>query len=147
MTEVRAVISSPSSTSQAATIAYTNPTAKVIGIDSSTESPHHAAISSTSTGFGGRRSAGAPVPAMAHQRGDDADGLPGDRAASRRGFAFLVARRIGLTGPQPKARGCLSDAADLLYDATLSDTFPHGARWGFTMADCQDTVERAGLAF
>lgn len=57
--------------------------------------------------------------------------------------------RTGLNSLDPShaARAYLAVATDLSYDAGMVDTFLHGRDVSFTVQDCLDLVEHAGLVF
>ena len=59
----------------------------------------------------------------------------------------LVRAGLDWLDPTHPARTYLADSSDTSYDAGLVDTFLHGRDVSFTVADCLELVERAGLVF
>lgn len=69
-------------------------------------------------------------------------GLRQDEASLR-----MVRSGLNWLEPSHAARTYLTIANDLGYDAGLVDTFLHGRDVSFTVGDCLDLVENAGLVF
>ena len=59
----------------------------------------------------------------------------------------LVYKGLNSLDPSHPARTYMGVASDLYYDAGVVDTFLHGRDRSFTVADCLDLVEGAGLVF
>ena len=59
----------------------------------------------------------------------------------------IVKQTLDELAPTHPARTYMSIAPDLYYDAGLVDTFLHGRDRSFTVQDCLDLVEGAGLVF
>ncbi|MFM8598037.1 MAG: class I SAM-dependent methyltransferase [Mycobacterium sp.] len=182
-------------TNQAPTIAYTNPTARVIGIDISKESLDHGRYLKHKHGLRNLELRLLPIEeagsldrrfdlivcsgVLHHmaspQAGMDAlagvlrpEGVAAIMLYARYGrigveMMQAVFREMGLRqdeeslrlvraglawlDPSHPVRTYLDNAPDLGFDAGLVDTFLHGRDVSFTVADCLDLVQRAGLVF
>ena len=59
----------------------------------------------------------------------------------------MVRAAIGSLGPSHPVKSYLNIAPDLQFDAGMVDTFLHGRDRSYTVDDCLDLVESAGLVF
>jgi len=182
-------------TNQAATIAYTNPTARVIGIDISKESLDHGRYLKHKHGLRNLELQLLPIEEVGSldQRFDliISSGVLHHMASPQAGMnalagvlrpagvaAIMLYARYGRVGveimqtvfremglrqneeslrlvragldwlePSHPVRPYLEDAPDLGYDAGMVDTFLHGRDVSFTVGDCLELVEGAGLVF
>ncbi len=182
-------------TNQAATIAYSNPDATVVGVDISQPSLDHQTFLKDKHGLRNLELRLLPIeelPSMGrdfdliissgvlHHMADPnlgikalaeclrADGVIGLMLYAKYGRTGInvlqsVFRDLGLSQTDESlrvvkqamqwlpehhlARGYLSSATDLAYDAGLVDTFLHNRERTYTTDDCIEFVESAGLVF
>ncbi|WP_313673488.1 class I SAM-dependent methyltransferase [Mycolicibacterium sp.] len=59
----------------------------------------------------------------------------------------MVKEAIASLGPQHPVRSYMSIAPDLAFDAGMVDTFLHGRDRSYTVDDCLDLVDSAGMVF